>query len=79
MSRLLIKSSVCAASQGVFSKEVKDSEGIVTTPRTKLKEPIEFKDGAKVTYKVNAKTITVTVAGIAHSIPIPAEAEKHRE
>ena len=63
---------MCANSQGVFEPEERDSQGNVTRPRRKIKEPIRIGENSQVNYTDDLpnKILTVTVDGVDHELPI---------
>jgi hypothetical protein len=78
--RLLIKSAICSASQGLFDEEVRDEEGGLISPRKLKQEPIKFpNDMSKVVYGISGRTLTITIDGKDTSIPISDHAYSQRD
>lgn len=80
--RLLIKSTICSYSRGVY---VDQPDGLgelgeVLTKRVKVQDPIEIKptDNPKFTVDEKAKTLTVQIGRKTQTLPIPDSAMRLR-
>ena len=80
--RVLIKSTICSASQGLFDEETRDDEGEITTPRRKIQDAIKFpKDMSNVVFTPDLanRTLQIKIGNKTHVLPITDHAYSQRE
>lgn len=68
--RLMIKSIVCANSNGVFVDEEKTVDGEKVMTRKKVQEPFDIPENAKWSINQGSKKITITIDGKERELPI---------